>query len=53
MSETEKKILATFGKVIPQLSEMEQEKLLSFGEGMAFMKQRCSGEEERDKVPVV
>lgn len=38
MSEKEKKILETFGKVIPDLSEMEKEKLLSFGEGMAFMK---------------
>ena len=40
MSEKEKKILETFGKVIPDLSEMEKEKLLSFGEGMAFMKDR-------------
>lgn len=38
MSEKEKKILETFGKVIPDLSDMEKEKLLSFGEGMAFMK---------------
>lgn len=38
MSEKEKKILETFGKVIPDLSELEKEKLLSFGEGMAFMK---------------
>lgn len=36
MSEKEKQILETFGKVIPELSEMEKEKLLSFGEGMAF-----------------
>ena len=35
MSEKEKKILETFGKVIPDLSEMEKEKLLSFGEGMS------------------
>lgn len=40
MSEKEKKILETFGKVIPDLSEMEKEKLLSFGEGMAFMKDK-------------
>lgn len=38
MSEKEKKILETFGKVIPELSEVEKEKLLSFGEGMVFMK---------------
>lgn len=38
MSDKEKQILETFEKVIPDLSEMEKEKLLSFGEGMAFMK---------------
>lgn len=53
MSETEKKILDTFGKVIPRLSEMEREKLLSFGEGMAFMKQKCGEEgKQKDKAPV-
>lgn len=36
MSEKEKMILETFRKVIPVLSEMEKEKLLAFGEGMAF-----------------
>lgn len=36
MSEKDKQIMETFGKVIPQLSEMEKEKLLAFGEGMAF-----------------
>lgn len=36
MSEKEKMILETFQKVIPVLSEMEKEKLLAFGEGMAF-----------------
>lgn len=40
MSEKEKKILETFEKVIPDLTEMEKEKLLSFGEGMAFMKDK-------------
>lgn len=48
MSEKEKKILETFGKVIPDLSEMEKEKLLSFGEGMAFMKDKQKkGEDEK------
>jgi hypothetical protein len=47
MSEREKQILETFGKVIPKLSEMEKEKLLSFGEGMAFMKdKKKEGEKE-------
>lgn len=51
MSEKEKKILETFGKVIPDLSEMEKEKLLSFGEGMAFMKdkQKKKGGEKKDE----
>ena len=49
MSEKEKKILETFGKVIPDLSEMEKEKLLSFGEGMAFMKDRKKKEESEKK----
>ena len=36
MSENEKKILETFEKVLPDMSELEREKLLSFGEGIAF-----------------
>lgn len=36
MSEKDKQIMETFGKVIPQLTDMEKEKLLAFGEGMAF-----------------
>lgn len=32
----EKRILLTFKSVIPCLSELEKEKLLSYGEGMAF-----------------
>lgn len=37
MSEKEKKILDTFGKAVPGLSDLEKEKLLAFGEGMAFV----------------
>lgn len=51
MSETEKKILETFGQIIPTLSELEREKLLSFGEGMAFMKQK-NEEKEQDPVAI-
>ncbi|MCI8811578.1 MAG: hypothetical protein HFF84_16105 [Oscillibacter sp.] len=40
MSEKEKKILDTFGKTIPKLSDLEKEKLLAFGEGMAFVTDR-------------
>lgn len=36
MSEREKQILDTFGAIIPNLSELDKEKLLAFGEGMAF-----------------
>ncbi len=36
MSEEAKKILETFEKVLPDMTELEREKLLSFGEGIAF-----------------
>lgn len=36
MSEENKKILETFEKVLPDMTELEREKLLSFGEGIAF-----------------
>lgn len=36
MSEQEKKILDTISGVLPSLSEMDRERLLAFGEGMAF-----------------
>lgn len=35
MSEREKQILETFGKIIPDLTEIEKEKLISYGEGYA------------------
>lgn len=38
MSEKEKEILETFMNVLPKLTEVEREKLLSFGQGMTFMK---------------
>lgn len=43
LTEKGKKILETFGKVIPDLSELEKEKLLAFGEGMAYAKERQKG----------
>lgn len=46
MSEKEKQILDTFEKVLPDMSEMEKEKLLSFGEGMAFLKNQQGKESE-------
>ncbi len=36
MSEKEKAILETFQKTIPKMSELDKERLLAFGEGMAF-----------------
>lgn len=36
MSELEKRILNTFGRVVPKLSKRGQEKLLFIGEGMAL-----------------
>lgn len=30
-------VLGSFGKVLPELSERELDRLLAFGEGMAFM----------------
>ncbi len=47
MSEREKKILETFSKAIPGMSELEKEKLLAFGEGMAFMvNQKQEGQQD-------
>lgn len=40
MSEKDKKIMDTFGRVIPNLSETDKEKLLAFGEGVALMAER-------------
>lgn len=43
MSEREEKILEPLKRVLPTLSESEQEKLLAFGEGMAFMADQRPG----------
>lgn len=36
MTENEKKIVRIFVKLVPTLSEIDKEKLISFGEGIAF-----------------
>ncbi len=36
VSENDKRIMDVFARVIPELSDLEKEKLLAFGEGMAF-----------------
>lgn len=40
MSDKEKKIMETCGALVPQLTELEKEKFLSFTEGMAFLSSR-------------
>lgn len=36
MKSVEKKILEAFSKTIPQLTDLDKERLLAFGEGIAF-----------------
>lgn len=38
MTEKEERILQNFEKLIPVMSELEKEKLISFGEGLIFFK---------------
>lgn len=45
MTEKEKQILDKFRKVLPTLSEREQDNLLCFGEGYAF---KAAQENERN-----
>lgn len=35
MTEKQKQIIQTFSRVIPRMTEMEQERLLGYGEGIA------------------
>ena len=52
MSEQDKKIMDTFGKVIPTLTDAEKDRLLAFGEGMAFKaeQQRLAAEAQQDST---
>lgn len=59
MEKNEKEILKIFERVIPDLTELEREKLLSFGEGIAFKtaeqkkqwkKEETGFEEEMEKI---
>lgn len=45
MTDKEKEILNTFAKVIPMMSEMDKEKLLSFAEGIVFATYRRAANE--------
>ncbi len=38
ITDSERKIIDVFADIIPQLTELEKEKLLSFGEGIAAFK---------------
>ena len=53
MEKDSKKILETFKKVLPDMTELEREKLLSFGEGIAFKtaeQKKKEDEPERKEV---
>lgn len=39
MTEKQQKFLETINEAMPRMTELEQEKLLAFGEGLAFMTQ--------------
>lgn len=49
MSEKEKKILDTFAEVIPKMTEIEKESLLSFGEGIAFKSREIEREKQKEQ----
>ena len=52
MSEKGMQIMETFGKVIPTLTDAEKDRLLAFGEGMAFKaeQQRRTAETQQDSA---
>lgn len=51
MSEKQKKILETFGQVLPEMSKEDQSYLLGYGEGMAVaLKKRESDGEEDGRI---
>lgn len=37
MQDRQTKVLETFNSLMPKMTELEQEKLLSFGEGLTFL----------------
>lgn len=47
MNETEKKIIDTFTGTLPKMTDAEKDKLLSFGEGMAFIVNRDAKSENK------
>lgn len=49
MSEKEKQILETFGRILPKLPESDKSYLLGLGEGMAMSHQREEKQQEKKK----
>ena len=49
MSEKEKQILETFGRILPMLPEKDKSYLLGLGEGMAMSHQREEKQQEKKK----
>ncbi len=37
MQDRQTRVLETFNAIVPKMTELEQEKLLSFGEGLKFL----------------
>ena len=52
-SEKEEKILKTFEKTIPKMTELEREKLLSFGEGILFVKEKKISQLRREAIKML
>lgn len=53
MSIKNNETLEAFGELIPKLSEREQERLLAYAEGMAFMVNRRETAEQTEEVKKV
>lgn len=50
MSEKDKQIMETFERVVPNLSEVDKEKLLAFGEGVALMAERSQADRQQSSA---
>lgn len=47
LTEKEKKILDTFEKILPELTDREKDRILYLGEGMALKTERLKEEEKK------
>jgi len=50
VSEKDKQIMETFERVVPNLSEVDKEKLLAFGEGVALMAERSQADRQQSSA---